>query len=256
MPPRHRALPQAPARPVLTTHITSAITKPSQPFAPTVWIAVACSRGSEAIMSNRVRVPTTAGSTLRASVTAPPRTTLSATMTAPFRPSLTAPREVARIVRLVGVDEHQVEPAALALDDRQRVERRTHAQIDPSPTPRRARNWRAPPPHAPPTPPASPPRRQGRARAPARSSRCRRACRSRARARPRSSVRAGAAACPAPATRRSAAAPPPRWPPAPPPSPDRAPSSLPSMNASTSFQTRAGAPPAVTNSAPRAILTP
>ena len=45
--------------------------KPSQPLAPTVWIAVAVRRGSAADESNMRRVPATSRSALAASATPP-----------------------------------------------------------------------------------------------------------------------------------------------------------------------------------------
>ncbi len=64
---------------------TTASAKPSQPFAPTVWIAVALRRGSRAISSNMRRTPTTSGSLLAASTTSPSRTTLSTMIVVPGR---------------------------------------------------------------------------------------------------------------------------------------------------------------------------
>src|SRR4051812_13802183 len=70
--------------------VTSAMAKPSYPLLPTVWIAVALTRGSEASISAKRRTPWTLGSSLEASTTAPSRTTLSTMMTLPGRESLRA----------------------------------------------------------------------------------------------------------------------------------------------------------------------
>jgi hypothetical protein len=51
------------------TQVTMARAKPSQPFAPTVWIAVAFNRGSRAMISNMRRTPTTSELVLAASTT-------------------------------------------------------------------------------------------------------------------------------------------------------------------------------------------
>jgi hypothetical protein len=51
------------------TQVTMARAKPSQPLAPTVWIAVPLRRGSLAMISNMRRTPTTSGLLLAASTT-------------------------------------------------------------------------------------------------------------------------------------------------------------------------------------------
>ena len=78
------------ARPADQVYSTTAIVKPSQPLLPTVWSAVALTRGSATSMSNKALTPNTSGSELLASTTAPSRTTLSQMMTAPGRESLKA----------------------------------------------------------------------------------------------------------------------------------------------------------------------
>ena len=65
--------------------LTMASAKPSQPLAPTVWMAVALNRGSRAISSNMRRTPTTSEALLAAATTSPARTTLSTMIVVPGR---------------------------------------------------------------------------------------------------------------------------------------------------------------------------
>src|SRR4051812_44384004 len=70
--------------------VTSAIANPSYPLLPTVWIAVALTRGSAATRSMKRRMPLTLSSSLATSTTAPRRTTLSTMIIAPGRESFSA----------------------------------------------------------------------------------------------------------------------------------------------------------------------
>ena len=80
---------------------------------------------------NAARAPSTLASRPSWSITSPSRMTLSQTMTVPGRDSCIAQRQVVRVVRLVGVDEDEVErPRALGAQRRQRFQRRPDAQVD------------------------------------------------------------------------------------------------------------------------------
>ena len=86
---------------------------------------------SSASISCRRREPSTAGSLLSGSASAPSRMTLSATITLPGCVSAQRPLEVVGRVHLVGVDEHEVERLGLLGGElRQRVERLADAQVD------------------------------------------------------------------------------------------------------------------------------
>src|SRR5579885_216062 len=70
--------------------MTRAAAKPSWPLDPTVWMAVAQTRGSRAAILMNLRIPLISGSWLRVSSTRPSRMTLSMMMRLPGRDNLSA----------------------------------------------------------------------------------------------------------------------------------------------------------------------
>ena len=101
---------------------------PSYPFAPTVWMTVAVTRGSEATAARKRRMPITALSRLAASQTAPSRTTLSAMMTLPGRDSRSAHPRYSAVFGLSASMNVEIEGSGLlARELRQHVQRAAKA---------------------------------------------------------------------------------------------------------------------------------
>src|ERR1700723_588265 len=96
---------------------TMASAKPSQPLAPTASIAVALNRGSPAINSNMRRTPTTSVLRLPAASAAPPADPLALPHNivdhycGSWPGKAQGPLKIGRVIRLIRVDEDEVERA-------------------------------------------------------------------------------------------------------------------------------------------------
>ena len=105
--------------------------KPSQPLAPTVWIAVALSRGSRAIKSNMRRTPTTSVAVARRvdHLALPHHIVDHDRRSWPGKAQ--RPFEIGRVVGLIRVDEDEIErPKPLGFDLGQRLQRCAGSDLD------------------------------------------------------------------------------------------------------------------------------
>ena len=94
-------------RPLRRRHSASA--KPSWPFTPTVWIAVALTRFSRAMISRKLRTPFTFGSVLFVVDQRAVAHDVVGDDEAARARELQRPFEIGRVVRLVGVEEDEIE---------------------------------------------------------------------------------------------------------------------------------------------------